>query len=80
MALGAVKAIMKYSVQDMPGSGSLPYRHPIPNRHNSVMHLSFTIGLYDNKNNAWKKFGNQKKSPRGENVDFMQGGYRRVYA
>jgi hypothetical protein len=58
MALGAVKAIVKYSVWDMLGFGSLPYRYSISDRHDSVMYLSFTIGLYDNKNNAWKKFGN----------------------
>jgi hypothetical protein len=64
----------------MPGPGSLPDRHAIPDRHDGVMYLKFTIGLHDNKDNAWKKFGDQEKSPRGENVNFIEGGYRRVHA
>jgi hypothetical protein len=35
------------------------------------MNVDFGIGLYENKDNAWKKFGDQKKSPRGENVEFI---------
>jgi hypothetical protein len=64
----------------MPDPESFLNGHTISNRHNSVMYLKFTIGLYDNKDNAWKKFSDQKKSPRKENVNFIGGGYRRVYA
>jgi hypothetical protein len=34
------------------------------------MYINFGVGLHDNKDNVWKKFGDQKKSPRGENVEF----------
>jgi hypothetical protein len=41
----------------MLGPGSLPDGYAIPDRYDGVMHLKFTIGLHDNKDNAWKKFG-----------------------
>jgi hypothetical protein len=41
----------------MLGPGSLLNKYPILDCHDGVMYINFGVGLYDNKDNVWKKFG-----------------------
>jgi len=58
-------------VWDMPRLGSFPHGHLILARDNGVMKFNFCIWLHNNKVDAWKKFGGQKKISRNVMVDFI---------